>query len=162
MYNDRQSEVVKFILFKVSSYWYVVPAITILKIVNCPAPSEGEIKGLGIVQLGPHTIQLLDLNQILDHPSNHISSEEASFLLVFKGQENQFFGITLSTPPDLIDLPLNTLTSVSSEKKFTSQNPWISHVGVITIGNDKRTLLQLDLGKISQQRLEEPSPSTIS
>lgn len=154
MNSSYQSELKKYITFQIASYWYVIPTSAVLKILHCPPVTEGKVIDLGIIQLGPHTIRLIDINQIFEHNKEHTISKEPLFLLVFRYQENTFFGITLSAPPDLIDLTPNILKSVSLQNRFNFHNPWISHVGVTTIEDDNRTLLELDLERIFQQELE--------
>ena len=56
-------EIGKFITFEVANYWFALPMEAVLKIVNCPPPSQGGTVGIGLVQLGSHTVRLLNLHQ---------------------------------------------------------------------------------------------------
>lgn len=161
MVNNSLPKTQKYIIFKIHSYWYVISTAAVIKIVNCPPASTVETANIGIVQLGPHTIQLLDLDQMTNSDTSQKESAVKPFLIVLKSNTNKFFGIALKSPPDLIDLPSNVLTPVSLEKSFNPKNPWISHVGVINKDDDSRTLLQLDLEKILEQRLDESNLNSI-
>ncbi|MEM1239185.1 MAG: chemotaxis protein CheW [Cyanobacteria bacterium P01_H01_bin.26] len=162
MNSGHISETRKFITFQISSYWYVIPMAAVLKIVNCPPKHEGGLVGFGVVQIGPHTIQLLNLHRIFEPDANTQLPEEAPFLVVLQSQENKLWGITLDAPPDLIDLPLAALKPVSLDEHFKLQSPWISHVGVIDSQAGKRTLLRLDMKAIFQQNVEHLTVSSAS
>ncbi|MGD1856770.1 MAG: chemotaxis protein CheW [Leptolyngbyaceae cyanobacterium] len=148
MYNPELS---KYVSFQIANYWYVIPVDEILKIVNCPSPNQGGVVGLGVVQLGPHTIQLLDLYQIFGLPPQTNAGNPA-FLIVLQNKNNQLWGVALETPPDLIELLPTVLKPVSLTERFTPQTPWISHVGVATEQQSQRTFLQLDLQALLQQK----------
>lgn len=144
MHSDPSPDLKKYISFQVASYWYVIPVTEILKVVNCPPPSQGGVVGLGVVQLGPHTIQLLDLEQIFGGDATTRATLKST-LVVLQHQGNTLWGIALGTAPDLVELPSAALKPVTLADHGTSQNPWISHVGVIQGQTCKQTYLQLDL-----------------
>lgn len=153
MNSDHSSDIKKYISFQVASYWYVIPVTEILKVVNCPPPSQGGVVGLGVVQLGPHTVQLLDLEQIFGGAPAAKAALETAYLVVLHRRKSALWGIGLGTPPDLVELPSTALTPVSFAEQSVSQNPWISHVGVITEQTCDRTYLQLNLETLLQQKI---------
>ncbi|MEM7065159.1 MAG: chemotaxis protein CheW [Cyanobacteria bacterium P01_B01_bin.77] len=144
----------KYISFQVASYWYVIPVTEILKVVNCPPPSQGGVVGLGVVQLGPHTIQLLDLEQLFGSEAIARENLKSTYLVVLQRQENTLWGIALGAPPDLVELSSAVLKPFALAEHGTSQNPWISHVGVISEQTCKRTYLQLDLDTLLQPKVD--------
>ena len=161
MDTKHYRELSKYVTFQVASYWYVIPVTEILKIVNCPPPSQGGMVGLGLVQLGPHTIQLVDLNQIFEHELTNTVSITPSFLIVLHQQENTLWGIALDTPPDLIELSSNDLKPVSLAEHSAPQSPWITHVGVVNKQNSEQAFLQLDLRALFRHKVKQ-SVSSLS
>ncbi|MEM7065165.1 MAG: chemotaxis protein CheW [Cyanobacteria bacterium P01_B01_bin.77] len=159
MDNDT-SAIVKFITFKVADYWFALPMETILKVINCPPLEQGGIVPLGIVQLGTHTIQLLDLHGVFGL-GNIPSPRQLPFLLVLRGANNKLWGITLESPPDLVELSLAAFHSVSVDRRFLPKKQWISHIAMIS-GQDGRTLLLLDLKAIFQQETAQPLDATMA
>lgn len=144
----------KYITFPLANYWCVVPVAEILKIVNCPSFEQGGVVELGVVQLGPHTIQLLDLYQLFEGATRTKTSTPSTCLIVLQAKNKALWGILLETLPDLIELLPTDLKPVSLDEHFTTHSPWISHVGVLSKSDDSRTFLQLDLMSMLQQSLE--------
>lgn len=144
------SKTAKIITFKIADHWFALPMAAVLKIINCPPVDQGGIVNLGMVQLGSHTIHLLDLYSTFGlgaAPSSALT--QTPFLLVLRSQK-KLWGIVLEAPPDLIDLPSTLFKSVSTDKRFTPKKQWISHIAVISKQEISRTLLLLDLKAIFQ------------
>ena len=148
--DNTTSKVAKIITFKAADHWFALPMDTVLKIVNCPSPDKGGIVNLGMVQLGAHTIHLLDLYSTFGCGTNATHPNQAPFLLVLRSTQQKLWGFALENAPDLLDIPHTIFKSVSTDKRFTSKKQWISHVAVISEQNINRTLLLLDLKAIFQ------------
>ena len=153
MNSGHTSETRKFITFQISSYWYVIPMAAVLKIVNCPSPDKGGIVNLGMVQLGAHTIHLLDLYITFGFGTNATYPDQTPFLLVLRGTQQKLWGFALENAPDLLDLPHTIFKSVSTDKRFTSKKQWIRHIAIISEQDINRTLLLLDLKAIFQNEI---------
>ena len=143
--DNKPSKIIKFITFKVADYWFSLPIAAVLKIVNCPPPEKGGIITLGFVQLGSHTIQLLDLYSMFDLDADAKTPNQLSFLLVLRNTQKKLWGIALDTPPDLIELPLSNFQSVPQNKYFATKRQWVSHIAVVSEQGINRTLLLLNL-----------------
>ena len=135
----------KFITFQTAGHWFALPMAAILRIVNCPPPDKGGVVTFGVVQLGSHTVQLLDLYGIFGVGTNATLPDQVPFLLVLQSDQKRLWGIALESPPDLIELPLTAFQSVSSDKNFFPRKQWISHIAVVSELDVSRTLLLLDL-----------------
>ncbi|MEM6252445.1 MAG: chemotaxis protein CheW [Cyanobacteria bacterium P01_D01_bin.156] len=144
------SKIVKFITFKVADYWFVLPMKAIQKIVHCPPANEGGLTQLGMVQLGCHTVQLLDLYSVFGLGVAGKLPESTPFLLVLRGIQNTFWGIALESPPDLVELPLSEFQTVSANQRFVPKKQWISHIAILSEAKISRTLLFLDLQAVFQ------------
>ena len=145
------SKIAKMITFKIADHWFALPMAAVLKIVNCPPVDQGGIVNLGMVQLGAHTIHLLDLHSTFGLGSAPLALTQTPFLLVLRGSQKKLWGIVLEAPPDLIDLPNTLFKSVSTDKRFSPKKQWISHIAVISKQDISRTLLLLDLKAVFQQ-----------
>ncbi len=155
--DSNTPEIEKFITFEVAGYWFVLPMKAILKIVNCPSPKEGGAVGIGLVQLGSHTIRLLNLRQEIER-SPTATPEQASFLVVVRNPQKELWGIALDVPPDIVELPLTTFKSVVSlETPFDDKTNWISHMAIVPTKDSTRTLLLLDIHAVFQPRVGQLS-----
>ena len=143
--DNKPSKIIKFITFKVADYWFSLPIAAVLKIVNCPPPEKGGIITLGVVQLGSHTIQLLDLYSMFDLDADAKTPNQLSFLLVLRNTQKKLWGIALDTPPDLIELPLSNFQAVPQNKYFATKRQWVSHIAVVSEQGINCTLLLLNL-----------------
>lgn len=146
--DNNTSLLTKFVTFKVAGHWFALSMVAILRIVNCPPPEKGGVITLGVVQLGPHTVQLLDLYGIFGIGADAASPDQASFLLVLRSEQKKLWGIALESPPDLIELPLDAFQAISSDKSFAPRKQWISHIAVVSKPDISRTLLLLDLNAV--------------
>lgn len=143
----------KFAVFSVADYRFALPITTILKIVNCPPLNQGGTVGLGLVQLGSHTIRLLNLYREFGCSPKE-PPEEVSFLIVVRSPQKELWGITLDMPPDLVELPPTTFRPVSLEMPFNHKTNWISHMAMVSDHKScDRTLLLLDVHAIFQSGL---------
>ncbi|MEL6334949.1 MAG: chemotaxis protein CheW [Cyanobacteria bacterium J06626_26] len=138
--DKKISKIAKIITFKIADHWFALPMATVLKIVNCPPVDQGGIVNLGMVQLGSHTIHLLDLYSTFGLGADPSALTQTPFLLVLRGSQKKLWGIVLEAPPDLIDLPNTLFKSVSTDKRFTPKKQWISHIAVISKQDISRTL----------------------
>ncbi|MEM6519869.1 MAG: chemotaxis protein CheW [Cyanobacteria bacterium P01_C01_bin.70] len=154
---EQQSKHGKFIAFELARHWIALPAAAVLRIVNCPPPNQGGTVGLGIVQLGPHTIRLLDLQPKLGLQSEAHQPEKTPFLLVIQESQQALWGIALDTPPDILELPFSRFKPVPPEKRLEPKLQWISHMAVITEQEIRRTLLFLNLKAVFQSKASESS-----
>ncbi|HEY9904295.1 MAG TPA: hypothetical protein V6D43_17980, partial [Candidatus Sericytochromatia bacterium] len=63
MHDD--SEVGKFIVFKIADYLMALPISEVLKVVNCSSITSRELRTMGVVQLGRQMIRILDWHEEL-------------------------------------------------------------------------------------------------
>jgi len=67
------------------------------------------------------------------------------FLMVFQNSAGDLCGIAVETPPDLMNIPENTLKPVPTENRLTKALRWVSHIVVYEANGSRHTLLVLDL-----------------
>ena len=157
--TDSPAEVTQYITFKLADYLLALPSQKILKIVATPPPEQGGLVGIGLVQLGQHSIQILDLSKLLDlkEPSKEAASQNPPFLVVFQDNAEDLWGIALPEPPDLMNVPDYALKPVPSEKRLARMLRWVSHLVTYDLNSDRHTLLLLDLSVILNLNQTEPT-----
>ncbi len=170
--SSNEAEADKYITFKMAGYLFALPSEAILKIVATPAPSQGGMVSMGLVQLEQYSIQTIDLIRLLSlqEPSENAQTlsiapeqtgaksiaavppvENPPFLMVLQDAEGTLWGIAVDEPPDLMDIPHYALKPVPSEKRVTRALRWVSHVVTYDLGGDRHTLLLLDLSALLAQ-----------
>ena len=165
--HSEDTENTQFLTFPLTGHWFTLPSQQVLKVVDTPTAEEGGLVELGFVQLAHYSIQLLNLPELLmlkpktqklktaDSSTPISASENADglarrvantpFLVVLKGQNEALFGITLQSPPDLIEIPNHQLQPVPTDKRQTGTLQWINHVVPYNIQQKRQVLLGLDL-----------------
>lgn len=177
---EAEAEINKYITFTMEGYLFALPSEEILKIVATPAPSQGGMVSMGLVQLEQYSIQTIDLPKLLNLQGEKKNIAEAAiktikkaekpqglekpaptenppFLMVLQDADEVLWGIAVDEPPDLMDIPHYALKPVPPEKRMTRALRWVSHVVTYDLGGDRHTLLLLDLSVLLAQ---EP-PETI-
>jgi len=170
-------ESLQHITFRFNGYLFALPSQDVLRVVATPSPEQGGFIAMGMVQLGPYSIQILDLAVLLElkQPEKQASKEAVAvgedadenppFLLVLKGaeqtDEKRFWGIALPAPPDLMDVPLYALKPVPAHQRLTPSLKWISHIVSYDLDSQRRSLLILDLSLITDAgRQSQPTVDT--
>lgn len=64
--TEAEAEINKYITFTMAGYLFALPSEEILKIVATPAPSQGGMVSMGLVQLEQYSIQTIDLPKLLN------------------------------------------------------------------------------------------------
>lgn len=164
----KSAEVKQYITFKVSGHLLALPSAGILKVVATPPPNQGGLVSMGLVQLGPYSIQIIELHKLLPPASRPSQSEGQTgeqnppFLLVLRDTDGEFWGIALNEPPDLIDMPNYALKPVPHEKRLARALRWISHVVTYHLHGNSHTLLLLDIPAVlGGKRLASPTLQAI-
>ncbi|MEN8443705.1 MAG: hypothetical protein ABG776_01710 [Cyanobacteria bacterium J06555_13] len=182
--DDNAPEITQYITFKLSGYLFALPTREVLRIVATPPPSQGGLIKMGMVQLGPYSIEMIDLPSLLalkDSPKDKHSAwpsvassralenrkqtiaKEAShqnppFLIVLQNAEKDLWGIAVYEPPDLMEVPDYALKPVPSQHRLTRALRWVSHVVSYDLNSDRHSLLILDLSIILAPKRTEPIP----
>ncbi|NER30706.1 MAG: chemotaxis protein CheW [Symploca sp. SIO1C4] len=146
--NNQQSTTQKFIVLKVADYLLALPIVDVLKVVNCPASAYREFKNMGLVQLGRHTIRVLDLQGQFSSGDVSQVSTNPDFLIITRSLEGELWGIGVQETPNLMDLPLENRQSLP---KFESQSGFlelVSHSAVVSNSEVTNTIFLLDIKRL--------------
>ena len=148
MYNE--STVEKFIVFKIADCFLALPMSDVLKVVNFPAVDRGGLRAMGIVQLGRHTIRLLDLHEQLNQKGLSHSPENQPFLVITRSSQGELLGISVEEPPNLMELPRESMRSLPQSDRHSDGVQLISHAAVISQKEVTTTILLVDLQRIRE------------
>ncbi|ARV57415.1 hypothetical protein BZZ01_01120 [Nostocales cyanobacterium HT-58-2] len=149
MYNESQVD--KFILFKVADYLLALPINDVLRVVNFSPANSKRLPKMGLVQIGQYMIKVLNLHQQLDSDAFPSSSDNPTFMVVARNSQGELYGISVDEPPDLVELPPETIRSLphfSSHSKPIIE--MVSHVAVLPQKEDIQTIFLLDLKRIAE------------
>lgn len=150
MHNE--SQVGKFIVFKVTDYLLALPIDDVLKVVNCSNLGNKGLLTMGVVQLGRHMVQVLNLQEKLGATLPHSSGSLAElpgnspFLVITHGQNGQFCGIPVYEPPNLVELPLQMMRSLPPSDRHSGVFKMVSHVA--TLSDNTTTIFLLDVKRL--------------
>jgi purine-binding chemotaxis protein CheW len=148
MHNESTLD--KFIVFKVSDCHLALPMSDVLKVVNCPPMNSGGLRAMGLVQLGPHTIRVLDLHQQLSPKEQPQVPANQPFLVITRSPQGELFGIAVEQPPNLMELPRESLRSIPQSERQSGAINLISHAAVISQKQVTTTIFLLDLKRVGE------------
>lgn len=145
------ADMTQYIVFKLADYRLALPSQEILKIVETPSSERGGLLKMGLVQLGKHSVQVVNLSRLFGLTESEADSGNP-FLIVFKTEAQELWCIAVPEPPDLMDVPNYALKPVPSQKRLTRSLRWVSHVVTYDLSGDRYTLLILDLAVFFSRR----------
>lgn len=148
MQNDPTAD--KFIVFKIADCLLGLPMNNVLKVINSPPINSGGLRAMGLVQLGRHTIRILDLYHQLSPKELLQAPRNQPFLVITRSPQGELFGISVDEPPNLMDLPRDSLRSVPQSERQSGVRKLISHAAVISQKQATTTIFLLDLKRAGE------------
>jgi len=169
MHDD--SQVSKFIVFKIADYLLALPLSNVLKVVNYSpvAVQAGTplLRTMGVVQIGKHTIRVLNLHTLLASLTlryQQLSSAglpqlplKQPFLLIARVAMGELYGIWLEEPPNLLELHNEMLRTIPKSERQSGTLEIISHAAVISENNVTTTIFLLDVQRLLNTAVTEVS-----
>jgi chemotaxis signal transduction protein len=146
--HNESTVIDKFIVFKIADCLLGLPMSDVLKVVNCPSVDNGGMKAMGLVQLGRHTIRVLDLHQQLGSKALPPSPKNQPFLVISRSLQGELVGISVDEPPNLMELPRESLRSIPHSERHSGGLGLVSHAAVISQKEVTTTILLLDLKRV--------------
>ncbi|MEL7313453.1 MAG: chemotaxis protein CheW [Cyanobacteria bacterium J06559_3] len=155
---DQDSDTQKYIAFPVADRSLALPLRSVLRVLRHEPDNHDEaLNTLGLLQIGRHTIRVLNLHQWLTPTFAPQDAAPAPFLIVARSAEWEPFGVWADGLPDLVELPPDMLRSLPSSARAASGFlDLISHTAVIPqTDGSSQTLLLLDIPKVLKARAPE-------
>ncbi len=142
------SKLDKFIVFKIADYSLCLGIMDVLKVVKFTNQISREMKTMGLVQLGKHTIQLWDLHQQLGDGSLPQPSPNQRFLVIIRPRNSELWGIFVDDLPNLLELPEDMMQPIPKSYRQASVLEMISHAAVISNEASTQKIFLLDLQQV--------------
>ncbi|NJK53882.1 MAG: chemotaxis protein CheW [Leptolyngbyaceae cyanobacterium SU_3_3] len=120
----------KFIAFAVSDYRLALPIATVLQVVKCPLNPNRELSKMGLIQIGQHTIRVVDLHQQLGlEKSDQVSRP---FLLITQSSSKDLSAIPVGEPPSLIEFSLERMQQLPLSTHQPGVLAIASHAAIVS------------------------------
>ncbi|GAA6620965.1 hypothetical protein NUACC26_067830 [Scytonema sp. NUACC26] len=143
---NNEINIEKFIVLKVADYLLALSINDVLKVINCSSFNSKRLTKMGLVQVGERTIRILDLHQQLNLDGLPQLSGDESFLVITRDSEDELCGILVHEPPDLVELPPETIRPLPKSDIYSKTTPDIvSHVSVLSYQETIKTIFLLNL-----------------
>ena len=145
MVND--SDLQKFITFDIENYQLALSIATVVKVTNIPPLYRTKLQSVGFLEVGGHIIRLLKLQDYLpqEHQEDGCVPSPSCCLIIVRGVQEDLWGITVDTPPNLIELPIDMLRSLPRSRSNTPFMNLMSHAAVLSEARKDTLLFLLDL-----------------
>ena len=148
----------KFIVFKIAEYHLALPISVVLKVLNCAAAGS-EFTTMGILQLGRHTIRVVDLQERLHSGNSGEKPRNSPFLVISRTPGGELCGIPVEEPPNLVELPLETIQTLPKADRYSKPAlNLVSHVAVLSQEKVTTTIFLLDLQQVLNPTLPDAYP----
>lgn len=160
---SNEPEIGKFIVFMIADYLVALPMVTVLKVVNCPPELNGNLRSAGLVQMGQHSIAVLDLHQ--KFTSSQVPQLNRSpFLVITQIVRGELCGIPVDEPPNIVDLPRDSIRALP--KSYHQIGPLnldiFSHVAVLSEEEKTFMIFLLDLNRVLSTTTKNNAPRLIA
>jgi chemotaxis signal transduction protein len=145
----------KFVVFTIAGYRLALPIEHVVRVINYSAQINPELNKLGLLQIGSHTIRLVNFSQQVPLPENFSEnltenlagnlqlSRTPPFLMIARDLQGAICGIPLDQPPDLIEIPIEKIQLLPQSDRHPAALQTASHVAIISQDKDVTTTIFL-------------------
>lgn len=148
MDNELQAE--KFIVFKIIDYLLALPVKEVVKVVTCSGQNDRGLKKMGLVQLGRHTIRVLDLSEKLSSDNGTQLATNQPFLVVSCTTKGELWGIPVEEPPNLVEINPENLRTVPQSERQSVLLDLVKNVAILPHEAAGKTIFLLDVELIAK------------
>jgi purine-binding chemotaxis protein CheW len=140
----QETTVDKFIVFKIMDSLLAMPMSDVLKVVSYPPIDNEGLRAMGLVQLGRHTLRVLDLHQQLSPNGLTQLPRNPGFLVITRSPQGEVYGIAVDEPPNLMELPSEIVQNIPQSDRQLGGLEMVSHAAILSQEDVKTTILLLD------------------
>ena len=158
---NNEPEAGKFIVFMIADYLLALPMSAVLKVVNSPHGSNGNLRAAGLVQIGHHTIMLLDLQQKFTTSYAPQVTRNSPFLVITQVQ-GELCGIPVDEPPNLVELPRDSIRALPKSYNQVGLMDMVSHVAVLSQEEKTFTIFIVDINRAVGVTTNSTTPRLIN
>ena len=155
---DNKSQTEKFIVFKIIDYLFALPVGEVVKVVACSFQEDQGLRKMGLVQLGRHTIRILDLSEKLSLDSITQVKTHQPFLMVSCTNNGILWGIPVEEPPNLVEISPENIRTLPQSKNQLNLLNLVGNVATFPQEATEKTIFLLDVERIAKA-LDDSSSS---
>lgn len=144
MTMPQESTFNKFIVFRLADMLLALPMQYVVRVVSYPGGASHPMQAMGLVQLGHHTIRVVNLHQQMGGGEG-LPASSPPFLAIARGFQGEFWGVAVDEPPNLMELPLERMQSLPTADTQTGILALVSHAIVLS---ESETIFLLDLHRV--------------
>lgn len=159
---NNKAESGKFIVFTIAEYFLALPIFSVLKVVNYPLQGNDNLRAAGLVQIGQHTLVLLDLHQKLATSYAPPLTRNSPFLVVTQVVQGELCAIPVDEPPNLVELPKDTIQTLPKSYHQNGLLDLVSHVAVFSHEEETFTIFLLDMNRVLSATTNSSTPRLIA
>ena len=162
------------VIFAVQNRWFALPVGAILKVSLCPPINNSLQGGLGTIDIENETVTIIDLEE--KFAPNRDYSFTRRYLFLVQTQSGEKCGLVATSPPSMVEIPLDTIRPLPSSYRQQSDLSFVSHLAVLPKVGENATIdvflfgvtqlfgnqEQLNSGARSQQQLIRLNLGTIN
>jgi chemotaxis signal transduction protein len=153
--QSSESQPRKFVTFTIAEYRLALPLERIVRVINYPVRISPEMSKLGLLQIGSHTIRLVNFSQDTplrenlpgnlpgNLPENLQLSKTPPFLVIARDSQGAICGIPVDQPPDLIEIPTERMQLLPQSNRHPAAIQAASHIAVISQDKDTTPIFLL-------------------
>lgn len=135
----------KFIVFKITDYFFALPISIVVKAINYPQNNR-DLNSTGLVQIGSHTLALLDLHQLLGDRTPDFTSN-TPFLLIVQVIEGELCAIPVDEPPNLVELSSDSIRALPQSYHHNNLLDLVSYGAILSESGKTFTIFLLDINR---------------
>lgn len=135
----------KFIVFKIADYFFALPISIVVKAINYPQNNR-DLNSTGLVQIGSHTLALLDLHQLLGDRTSHLD-RNTPFLLIVQVVEGELCAIPVDEPPNLVELSRDSIRALPQSYHHNNLLDLVSYGAILSESGKTFTIFFLDINQ---------------
>jgi len=170
----KESNVGKFIVFQIADYFFALPIQDVLKVLNCPSEVRGNLRSMGLVQMGRHLIRVWDWHEelaSLGSPQPLLVNSNATelvptgifptppvkqtFLVITRDYQRDLCGIAVDEPPNLVELPLELTQRLPESQHQSGVFEMVSHAAVLSSEALTTTIFILDVERFNKPMISD-------
>lgn len=135
----------KFIVFKIANYFFALPISIVLKAINYPQ-NNSDLNTTGLIQIGSHTLALLDLHQLLGDRTSHLAWN-TPFLLIVQVLQAELCAIPVDEPPNLVELSSDSIRALPHSYDRNNLLDLVSYGAILSEEGKTFTIFLLDINR---------------
>ncbi|HIK36637.1 MAG: chemotaxis protein CheW [Geminocystis sp.] len=142
---------VKLLVFEVGSLNAALHIDVVQRVVNYTTIFGSGLNPFGVVHLEDKEVTVIDLHKMLFNTPQPLNPKGRKYLLLARNSVNEVFGIVITSPPELYDIPLKAIRVLPASYRKADTLRIASHVAVMGEEGEEKTIFILDPDQLIPQ-----------